>query len=126
MILFLAPILLAQASPAAAPPPPWRSVFLDCARPVYATDSLVCGDPALLALNARLETVYDGIASGLAPESASALESEQRAWIGQRNRCAFKRKQRDCVIRLYRTRQTMLDRRAATTIIAPEALPRQP
>ena len=47
-----------QGPPSAIPPPPDQRTA-DCTAPTYATDALVCGDPALLDLFERAKAARD-------------------------------------------------------------------
>lgn len=80
----------------AIPPPPPQGLFLDCARQVFATESFICRDPALLARDAALRVLYDDAAARTA-NGRMSLEADQRAWTAERNRCAFRSDQRRCV-----------------------------
>jgi uncharacterized protein len=83
----------------AAVPPPVAQQTADCVRPVYATDQLVCGDPALKALDAELVAALEGF---VAP--ASAWFEPQEAWFKRRSRCAFAEDHAVCAAAAYRER----------------------
>lgn len=99
---------LAWAGAAAAiPPPPPQALFLDCARQVYATESFICQDPALVARDAALRKLYVQAAARPGGDRA-ALEADQRTWTAERNRCAFDSDQRRCVEAAYAGREAVL------------------
>ena len=99
-------LMIVLASPlqqAAAIPPPIPQATADCARPVYATDQLVCGDPPLRALDATMRQRLRQIAL----PSSSWLE-DQTAWLRRRSLCAFSARHRACTIAAYRDRLAVL------------------
>ena len=91
----------------AIPPPPPQGLFLDCARQVFATESFICRDPALVARDAALRVLYDDAAARTA-NGRMSLEADQRAWTAERNRCAFRSDQRRCVEDAYAAREAAL------------------
>ena len=91
----------------AIPPPPPQGLFLDCAHQVFATESFICQDPALTARDAALRALYDRVAARSGSDRA-ALETGQRAWTAERNRCAFRDDQRRCVDDAYAAREAAL------------------
>ena len=95
-----------QAAMAQQVPPPVSQVSADCVAPVYATDMLVCADPALRALDTEMLELWDRIA-----KTRKRSEAEQAAWFRRRSLCAFDPDHRACVVTAYRTRIT--DLRAA-------------
>jgi uncharacterized protein len=98
---------LMMAAPAGAqapvPPPPSWSPSLDCNTRIYAVDSLICEDAALLTEARKVEAAYrQAIAQH--PAALEALQADQLAWSKQRNRCVFERKASRCVRRLQASR----------------------
>jgi uncharacterized protein len=92
--MILALTLLAQAVP-----PPAEQVTADCARPIYATDQLVCRDAELRALDLQLAqslTAFDA--------APSPWLEAQSAWFKRRSRCAFQADHRTCAVWAYRER----------------------
>ncbi len=87
------------------PPPEWLPV-IECAAPVYSVERLICGDPALLAADRRMEAAY-ARAARRAPKAE--LSADQQAWSKQRNLCVFKRKMERCVRRLQARRIRQLE-----------------
>jgi uncharacterized protein len=90
--------LLAFAQPAAVPPPV-EQTSADCARPVYASDMLVCGDAALRTLDAQLAEL---VSSG--PLAGTMLIESDTAWFKRRSRCAFAADHRACLAAAYEER----------------------
>lgn len=102
------------AQPAPVPPPVEQQTA-DCRSPSFATDQLVCGDPALKALDDRLAA---RLAAGTLP--ASRWAEPQWQWFQRRSRCAFDADHRGCVaaaygerLALFETPPTAAQRRAA-------------
>jgi uncharacterized protein len=94
--------LSGQDRPAAVPPPPDQQTA-DCIRPTYATDVLVCGDPALLETDRQLVRLYDAAeAAGLRIEGVVTESSTE--WLRRRSLCAFSANHRECVEAAYRER----------------------
>jgi uncharacterized protein len=86
----------AQPSPV---PPPAEQQTADCAAPVFATDQLVCSDPALHALDSELAAQL-----AEAPEPSSRWIEPQRQWFSRRSRCAFAEDHGACAEAAYRER----------------------
>lgn len=86
----------AQPSPV---PPPAEQQTADCAAPVFATDQLVCSDPALRALDSALAARL-----AEAPEPSSRWIEPQRQWFLRRSRCAFAEDHGACAEAAYRER----------------------
>ena len=116
--------LLLAVQGSGAVPPPLPQTRADCERPTYASDRLVCGDAALLALDRQVGEAWRAIAatspdSGTAADLPPLLEA-QEAWFGRRSRCAFVEAQAACLEAAYRDRSRVLDawQRAASGAIA--------
>lgn len=92
----------AAAQPAAVPPPVEQR-RTDCGRPQYASDALVCGDPALLAVDAEIAAM-----DTQPPLAASAIWEDQAAWLRRRSLCAFKTDHRACLVAAYADRRSLL------------------
>lgn len=65
-----------------------------CAKAATPTETAICADPALSALDERLAAAYrtafkvfDDTAAGNS-KSGAAVKADQRAWLGDRNACA--------------------------------------
>ncbi|WP_380875223.1 hypothetical protein ACFB49_03810 [Sphingomonas sp. DBB INV C78] len=91
----------------AIPPPPERSTT-DCAAPVYATDTLVCSNPALLALDRAVQDRIARLDPKLLTSRPPYIE-DQSAWFRRRSTCAFRPAQADCVAAAYAERIAVLD-----------------
>lgn len=99
-LLLIAAPLVGQPAPV---PPPAEQQTADCRNPVYATDQLVCSDPALKALDSALAAA---LARGSAP--ASVWFEPQEAWFKRRSRCAFAADHAVCAAAAYRERLAVL------------------
>lgn len=107
------------AAPAAAQlpavPPPLAQAGVDCARPQYASDTLVCADLDLRAADAALVT----LAQAQPYPASDAYWEDQFTWMRRRSRCAFERDHRGCLVAAYADRQAVL---TAATAIASQPL----
>ncbi|MBA4306338.1 MAG: hypothetical protein C0429_06330 [Sphingopyxis sp.] len=107
-LLALSPSLLAFPVPATAQmpvPPPVEQSTADCARPVYASDQLVCSDPELRQLDAELAAKSRVPAAW----SGSALIESDGQWFKRRSHCAFESDHRICLLQSYRDRLSFLE-----------------
>jgi uncharacterized protein len=107
-----------------AVPPPIPQTAADCERPTYASDWLVCGDAALLALDRRVSEAWKSIAA-TQPAAQAAIDlppllEAQEAWFRRRSRCASVEAQAACLQAAYRDRARVLDawQRAASGAVA--------
>lgn len=94
MIIALGLVLIAQAVP-----PPIAQRSADCTHPVYASDQLVCADPELRAIDARLAK-----AMTLRVTPAGQWIEDAETWFRRSRLCAMKKDHRDCLIGAYRER----------------------
>ncbi len=104
-----------------AVPPPLPQIGADCERPTYASDRLVCGDAALLALDRQVGEAWRVIAAAQpAVVVLPPLLEAQEAWFRRRSRCAFVEAQAACLQAAYRDRARVLDawQRAASGAVA--------
>jgi uncharacterized protein len=96
-----------------AVPPSLPQTGAECERPTYASDRLVCGDAALLALDRQVREAWRAIvATRPATQPANDLPpllEAQEAWFGRRSRCAFVEAQAACLQAAYRDRARVLD-----------------
>lgn len=99
-------------------PPPPEQIGADCARPVYASDQLVCSDPLLRALDA-LTAQRSAQIDAAAPGNAGHIESPAD-WFRRRARCAFDNRHRACLVDAYRDRLLVL-----STLTGPSSLERK-
>lgn len=94
----------AQGQPAAVPPPPDQPV-IDCARPVYAIDTMICDDRDLGAANAEMKGLLAGVSfAGLDPDRIEP----QADWVRRRALCAFQSDGRACVAGAFAERLAIL------------------
>jgi len=96
-------------------PPPPEQIGADCARPVYASDQLVCSDPLLRALDA-LNAQRSAQIDAAAPGNAGHIESPAD-WFRRRARCAFDNRHRACLVDAYRDRLLVLSTLTGTQSI---------
>jgi len=98
---------VASTVPPAVPPPPGQ-IAADCASPTYASDMLVCADPQLRALDARMVAAWSrlDLASALAP---GAWVEDQQEWFKRRSLCAFSERHADCLRDAYVERIAVLE-----------------
>ena len=89
----------------AAVPPPVAQESADCTHPVYATDTLVCEDPALLALDRRLVAV---LANAPAQTAPGGFIEDQGAWFRRSRLCAFRADHPACAAQAYLDRIAVL------------------
>ncbi|MEO9132848.1 MAG: hypothetical protein ABI240_16810 [Sphingomonas sp.] len=95
-------LAMTQAAPV---PPPMPQTVADCARPVYATDQLVCEDPELLSLDRQLGDLMSKIPNDLL--QGKWIE-EPTAWFRRSRLCAFKEDHLGCIAQAYRDRIAVL------------------
>ncbi|WP_143593627.1 hypothetical protein [Synechococcus sp. 1G10] len=105
------------------PPPPEQSAA-NCSTPTYASDQLVCADPALLALDHRMVRLL-AAASSSVPASLLHWFEPQAVWFRRRSRCAFSDRHAACLRAAYRERIEILSALAgrAASQWRPAALP---
>lgn len=111
-VSWLLPLLMAGANPSAAQPapvpPPLGQLQADCARPQYASDTLVCSDAELRAVDAQVAA----LASTPPALAADAIWEDQAGWLRRRSLCAFKTDHRACLVAAYADRRAVLTARA--------------
>jgi uncharacterized protein len=86
-------------------PPPVEQSTADCARPVYASDQLVCSDRALRVLDERLRLLLD---QGPSPAAAIMQESGEQ-WFKRRSLCAFQVEHQRCLAEAYTNRLAVIE-----------------
>ncbi len=96
------------AEHAGAIPPPPIQIAADCDSPTYASDALVCSDPALLALDRRVRDAWFAGETSSAILQGSLVEA-QDAWFRRRSLCAFSVRHAACLRAAYAERITVLD-----------------
>jgi len=60
---------------------------VDCASSTGGIDAVICGDPALAALDRKLVDVYAAASKAASSEQKNRLFAEQQSWLVERNRC---------------------------------------
>ncbi len=107
-LLWLAVLCLCGVDKAGAQvptvPPPTEQQTADCRRPAFATDQLVCADPALRALDDQL-----AVRLRTSTLSKSRWTEPQWQWFQRRSRCAFSENHKGCVEAAYRERLALLE-----------------
>jgi uncharacterized protein len=91
---------------AAVPPPPEQSAA-NCSTPTYASDQLVCADPALLALDRRMARLL-AVASPAAAAAPLHWFEPQDVWFRRRSLCAFSPRHAACLKAAYGERIDLL------------------
>ena len=94
-------LLLMAAAMAAPVPPPIIQHTADCERPTNAIDQLVCGDPALAALDRQLADLLHKLT---ADRLRGPLIEDQKAWFRRSRLCAFQKEERRCTNEAYQER----------------------
>lgn len=97
-MIALVALALLQAVP---PPLPQRTA--DCARPVYASDRLVCTDPDLRRVDAELASAL--VRGG---ERTGRWIEDGEAWFKRSRLCAMKADHRQCLVEAYQERRAVL------------------
>ena len=104
LALALLAALPVHGQPAAVPPPPDQPV-IDCARPVYAIDTMICDDRDLGAMNTEMNGLLAGLSfAGLDPDRIEP----QADWVRRRALCAFQSDGRACVAGAFAERLAIL------------------
>ncbi len=103
----------APAAPATAPATPAAAAdagskpSFDCAAAKGDVEKLVCGDPALAALDRRLAEVHARAKAAPGADQAR-LAAEERGWIKGRDECVKSVERSRCVSEAYMTRTAQL------------------
>ncbi|HEH9406339.1 TPA: MliC family protein [Aeromonas bestiarum] len=100
--LLLGPLLFTPLLTYAATP------SFDCAKAAGATETLICKDAALAALDNELAALYPKALANLSPEQLKTEKAMQRGWIKGRNDCWKAKDLRQCVEENYQQRITEL------------------
>lgn len=104
LALTLLVALPAYGQPAAVPPPPDQPV-IDCARPVYAIDTMICDDRDLGAANSEMNGLLSRVSfAGFDPDRIEP----QADWVRRRALCAFQSDGRACVAGAFAERLAIL------------------
>ena len=99
IVLSLA-VSVAGQSPSPRPPRP----TFDCAKATGEIETMICKDPALIALDRQLADVYARALKRLPVKVAAEQRNVQRGWIAERNGCADRDDPRACVEITYQMR----------------------
>lgn len=100
--LLLGPLLFAPLLACAATP------SFDCAKAKGATETLICKDAGLAALDNELAALYPKALADLSQEQLKTEKAMQRGWIKGRNDCWKAKDLRQCVEESYQLRITEL------------------
>lgn len=95
------------ATPSAATPPPPDQLTADCTNPTYASDTLVCADPGLTALDSLVARAVAG-AGDAAISPKTPLVEAQGSWLRRRSLCAMQAAHKDCLMAAYVDRLALL------------------
>ena len=93
-------VIAATRIQAQAPPRP----TFDCAKATGEIETLICKDPALIALDRKLADVFGTAVKKLPPRVAVEQRTLQRGWITNRNECVDADDLRACTERTYQMR----------------------
>jgi uncharacterized protein YecT (DUF1311 family) len=89
---------------------PFRTSY-DCSRTTREMDRAICHAPTVAALDAQLGRLYRERMQLLAPEKKQALQTEQRAWLAQREKqCVIYKWWVDCLKEMYSKRIAALSK----------------
>jgi len=87
----------------------------DCARAEGEVESAICHVKELAELDLQLSSLYRALLAKLAAAERTALRSEQRAWIAERDKdCAPDKGWVDCLTENYEKRMEQLKKRSAS------------
>jgi len=98
--LLVALSLASINQPAAASP--------DCSKPGGEIEQLVCGDEEIHELDDRMSELYNSARANGDEFRKQALETSQRGWLEQRDKCNGAQ-QRQCLVKHYNMRRLMLE-----------------
>jgi uncharacterized protein len=98
---------LSAVPSANAVPPPVEQYSANCAAPSYASDQLVCGNPALLDLDRQVVAALAD-AGQAAVNPASPMIEAQADWFKRRSLCAMKAEHTACLTAAYGERIAVL------------------
>ena len=93
-------VIAATGAGTQAPPRP----TFDCAKATGDIETLICKDPALIALDRKLAEVFAVAVKKLPPRAGAEQRTLQRAWIAGRNACVEADDARACTERTYQMR----------------------
>ncbi|WP_366929712.1 lysozyme inhibitor LprI family protein [uncultured Thiodictyon sp.] len=64
-----------------------QSPSFNCAAATTQSESAICRDPGLCALDRDLAALYSTRRQGLPDASSKSLRDSQRRWLAERNKC---------------------------------------
>ncbi|WP_024973486.1 lysozyme inhibitor LprI family protein [Ralstonia pickettii] len=77
-----------------------HATSFDCKKASTFVEKTICASPLLGKLDDALKENYDAMLATDLGDGGASLKKEQRAWIGQRNKCTTEQ----CLVDLYRKR----------------------
>lgn len=107
MLLVGCAVPVADLPRPAVPPPPGQNAA-DCESPTYASDMLVCSDPGLRRLDARMLEAWSTL-DFPSVVAADAWVEAQQDWFKRRSLCAFSERHADCLRDAYVERIAVLE-----------------
>ena len=81
----------------------------DCADTFGSVEEMICDDPALMALDRRLNDLYAHKIENIDADEALPIRAFQRGWIKARNACSKSNDPRQCVVDIYNDRIAELE-----------------
>ena len=81
---------------------------VDCAQPANEAQKIICGDPTLKALDAKMGTLYAEAFKGASSSGKNEIASEQRRWIMSRDGCSKDKDVTRCITAAYTARNQLL------------------
>jgi uncharacterized protein len=81
-----------------------KSVKGDCRKMKQWSDMMVCGNPDLSAMDARVDKAYRKSAASLPPDQAAQVREVQAAWVRGREKCQQDRDPVKCLHDYYERR----------------------
>jgi uncharacterized protein len=108
LLAFLLTLIFKGNAPAAAVPPPPEQIRANCESPTYASDVLVCGNPLLRALDARMHDAWAVAEFAIAVVPGAWVEA-QDAWFRRRSLCSFSERHANCLKDAYLERIAVLE-----------------
>ena len=84
--------------------PVTSSPSFDCADTFGSVEEMICEDPALMALDRRLNDLYAHKIENIDPDEALPIRAFQRGWIKARNDCFKASDPHQCVVDIYNDR----------------------
>ncbi|HEY2469042.1 MAG TPA: lysozyme inhibitor LprI family protein [Terracidiphilus sp.] len=87
----------------------------DCAKAARELDRAICYSPGVAALDLQLGEAYRRLLQRLPPDKKQQLQSQQRAWLAEREKqCVLYKWWVDCLTDMYSKRMVDLNKLSAT------------